>query len=55
MIQEIRDKEQTAFPELVKEVNAGLSPSEQYDFVQSPRTGRTSSKEQYGYIFKYLK
>jgi len=50
MIQEIRDKAQTALPELVADVNKVSTV--QYDFVVSPRTGRTSSKEQYGYIFR---
>uniref|UniRef100_H2YIL1 Endonuclease/exonuclease/phosphatase domain-containing protein n=1 Tax=Ciona savignyi TaxID=51511 RepID=H2YIL1_CIOSA len=50
MIQEIRDSAGTALPELVDDVNAVSSVP--YDFVVSPRTGRTSSKEQYGYIFR---
>lgn len=47
-IQEIRDKSQTALPELVDLVN---SDGSQYDFVVSERLGRTSSKEQYAYIY----
>lgn len=50
MIQEIRDSAQTALPELVDNVNRASSV--QYDFVVSPRTGRSSSKEQYGYIYR---
>merc|ERR1712126_775118 len=50
MIQEIRDSAQTALPELVETVNRASSM--QYDFVVSPRTGRSSSKEQYGYIYR---
>lgn len=50
VVQEIRDAEQTAFPELVRQVN--LESSDVYDFVESPRAGRTSSKEQYGFMFK---
>jgi len=50
MIQEIRDSAQTALPELVEKVNKASSHS--YGFVVSPRTGRSSSKEQYGYIFR---
>jgi len=47
-IQEIRDKSQTALPELVDLVNSdGL----QYAYVVSERLGRTSSKEQYAYIY----
>lgn len=50
MIQEIRDSKQTAFPELVGLVN-DHSPH-QFKYVTSGRTGRTSSKEQYGYIYR---
>jgi len=47
-IQEIRDKSQTALPTLVDTVNSdGL----QYDYVVSERLGRTTSKEQYAYIY----
>ena len=47
-IQEIRDASQTALPALVDIVNADGS---QYDYVVSERLGRTTSKEQYAYIF----
>lgn len=47
-IQEIRDASQTALPELVALVN---SDGSQYDYVVSERLGRTSSKEQYAYIY----
>lgn len=47
-IQEIRDKSQTAFPELVDLVNSDGSA---YEYVVSERLGRTSSKEQYAYIY----
>ena len=47
-IQEIRDASQTALPALVDLVNANGS---QYDYVVSERLGRTTSKEQYAYIF----
>jgi len=53
MIQEIRDSAQTALPELIREVNA-VSDTK-YGFISSPRTGRSSSKEQYGYIYKESK
>ena len=47
-IQEIRDASQTVLPSLVSLVNAdGL----QYDYVVSDRLGRTTTKEQYAYIF----
>lgn len=44
-IQEIRDKSGTAFRELME----GLPD---YDYVISDRLGRTSSKEQYAFIYK---
>ena len=47
-IQEIRDASQTALPALVDIVN---SDGSQYDYVVSERLGRTTSKEQYAYIF----
>ena len=47
-IQEIRDASQTALPALVNLVNADGS---QYDYVVSERLGRTTSKEQYAYIY----
>ena len=48
-IQEIRDISQTALPALVDVVNANSSTP--YDYVVSERLGRTSSKEQYAYIY----
>nr|QNO48468.1 hypothetical protein DBMLIPLO_00020 [Methanosarcinales archaeon ANME-2c ERB4] len=48
-IQEIRDKSQTALPSLVDVVNANSSAP--YGYVVSERLGRTSSKEQYAYIY----
>ena len=47
-IQEIRDKSQTALPELVELVN---SDGSEYSYVVSERLGRTSSKEQYAYVY----
>ena len=47
-IQEIRVASQTALPTLVNLVNADSS---QYDYVVSERLGRTTSKEQYAYIY----
>jgi len=47
-IQEIRDKSQTALPALVDVVN---SDNPQYDYVVSERLGRTTSKEQYAYVY----
>ncbi|MDD3043407.1 MAG: endonuclease/exonuclease/phosphatase family protein [Methanosarcinaceae archaeon] len=47
-IQEIRDKSQTALPELVELVN---TDGVRYSYIVSERLGRTSSKEQYAYIY----
>jgi len=47
-IQEIRDKSQTSISALMEEVN---SEGNDYDYVVSERLGRTSSKEQYMYIY----
>jgi len=47
-IQEIRDASQTALPALVDLVNIDGS---QYSYVVSERLGRTTSKEQYAYIY----
>lgn len=47
-VQEIRDKSQTALPELVELVNTDGS---QYSYIVSERLGRTSSKEQYAYVY----
>jgi len=47
-IQEIRDKDQTALPKLVNLVNANGTD---YKFIVGPRLGRTTSKEQYTYIY----
>jgi hypothetical protein len=47
-IQEIRDASQTALPALINLVNADGS---QYSYVVSERLGRTTSKEQYAYIY----
>jgi hypothetical protein len=47
-VQEIRDASQTALPALVDIVN---SEGSQYGYVVSERLGRTTSKEQYAYIY----
>ena len=47
-IEEIRDKSQTALPALVNTVN---SDGSQYAYVVGERLGRTTSKEQYAYIY----
>lgn len=48
-VQEIRDSSQTALPLLKAAVNSMGNP--QYDYVVSERLGRTTSKEQYTYLF----
>ena len=53
-IQEIRDASGTALPKLVDLINSGTDENGQpynYDYVVSDRLGRTSSKEQYAYIY----
>ncbi|MBP1909124.1 endonuclease/exonuclease/phosphatase family protein [Methanolobus bombayensis] len=47
-IQEIRDASQTTIPILMDKINVD---DFNYDYVISERLGRTSSKEQYAYIF----
>lgn len=47
-IQEIRDKDQTALPKLVNLTNTNDSD---YVYIVSERLGRTTSKEQYAYIY----
>ena len=47
-IQELRSKDTTIVPNFVKRINA---TGAQYDYIVGPRLGRTSSKEQYIYIF----
>ncbi len=48
-VQEIRDSSQTALPMLRDAVNSIGSP--QYDYIVSERLGRTTSKEQYAYLY----
>lgn len=47
-IQEIRSKDQTIIPRFVEQIN---STGARYAHVLGPRLGRTSSKEQYAFIF----
>jgi endonuclease/exonuclease/phosphatase family metal-dependent hydrolase len=47
-IQEIRAKDQSIVPQFVDLINA---TGRQYDYVIGPRLGRTSSTEQYAFIF----
>ncbi|GFR65427.1 deoxyribonuclease [Elysia marginata] len=54
LILEIRDSSETAFPELVQECNKD-NPENPFSFVVSARLGRTSSKEQYGFMYRSKK
>ncbi|MEX0713328.1 MAG: endonuclease/exonuclease/phosphatase family protein [Pirellulales bacterium] len=47
-VQEIRAKRQDLLPRFVELINAGGG---RYDYVIGPRLGRTSSKEQYAFIY----
>jgi endonuclease/exonuclease/phosphatase family metal-dependent hydrolase len=47
-IQEVRSSDQNVLPQFVDLINADGS---RYDFVIGPRLGRTSSKEQYAFVF----
>lgn len=47
-IQEIRSKDQDIIPRFVELIN---SAGRQYDYVIGPRIGRTSSTEQYAFVF----
>ena len=47
-VQEIRDEQQNLLPRFLQAINA---PGLRYDYVIGPRLGRTTSKEQYAYIF----
>jgi endonuclease/exonuclease/phosphatase family metal-dependent hydrolase len=47
-IQEIRSKDQTIVPRFIELINA---TGARYDYVIGPRLGRTSSKEQYAFLF----
>jgi endonuclease/exonuclease/phosphatase family metal-dependent hydrolase len=47
-IQEVRSADQSVLPRFVEMINADGS---QYAYVLGPRLGRTSSKEQYAFVF----
>jgi hypothetical protein len=47
-VQEIRDERQSLLPNFLQIVNG---PGARYDYAIGPRLGRTTSKEQYAYIF----
>lgn len=48
-IQEVRSANQDVLPQLIERLNAG--GKFQYDYALGPRLGRTSSKEQYAFVF----
>ena len=53
-IQEIRDASETSLPALVTLINSGTDENGRpynYDYVVSDRLGRSTSKEQYAYIY----
>ncbi|XP_048586768.1 deoxyribonuclease-1 isoform X2 [Nematostella vectensis] len=50
LIQEIRDSSQTAMPLLLQNLNSASSSP--YKMAISERLGRTSSKEQYAYVYR---
>jgi endonuclease/exonuclease/phosphatase family metal-dependent hydrolase len=47
-IQEIRAREDDILPRFVQQINAG---GRMYDYLIGPRLGRTSSKEQYAFVY----
>ncbi|MFM7072072.1 MAG: endonuclease/exonuclease/phosphatase family protein [Planctomycetota bacterium] len=47
-IQEVRSKDDTVLPRFLQAVNADGS---RYDYVLGPRLGRTTSKEQYAFVY----
>lgn len=47
-VQEIRSRDQSLIPNLIERVNAAGA---RYEYVLGPRLGRTSSKEQYAFLF----
>jgi endonuclease/exonuclease/phosphatase family metal-dependent hydrolase len=49
-IQEVRSKEHDVLPRFVKLINS-VDGRDRYDFAISPRLGRTTSQEQYAFIF----
>ncbi len=48
-VQEIRDKDENSILKLMEEINSG---AEKYGLLIGPRLGRTSSKEQYAFIYR---
>ncbi|XP_048582944.1 deoxyribonuclease-1 isoform X2 [Nematostella vectensis] len=54
LIQEIRDSSQTAMPTLLQRLNkeGGRASAHTYDMTISARLGRTTSKEQYAFVYR---
>lgn len=52
LVQEIRDSSEEVIYDLIERVNSEQSESERYQLVVSDRLGRTSSKEQYAFVYK---
>ncbi len=48
-LEEIRDSTQTALPRLLEAINS--AGDLRYDYIVSERLGRTTSKEQYAYVY----
>ncbi|KAK7092233.1 deoxyribonuclease-1-like [Littorina saxatilis] len=51
LIQEVRDKSQTAIDRLIQNLNR-LDPTDPFACVESERLGRTNSKEQYVFLYR---
>mmetsp|Transcript_6421 Transcript_6421/g.15518 ORF Transcript_6421/g.15518 Transcript_6421/m.15518 type:complete len:431 (+) Transcript_6421:213-1505(+) len=54
-VQEIRDAAQTAIHTFVQRLNQGLNDVESYNVTVGTRQGRSSSKEQYAYLYRASK
>jgi Endonuclease/Exonuclease/phosphatase family/WW domain len=52
LIMEIRDSSQVAIYDLLALVNTNLPSNQQYSMTLSARLGRSSSKEQYAYLYR---
>jgi endonuclease/exonuclease/phosphatase family metal-dependent hydrolase len=50
LVMEIRDSSETAFPDLVSQLKEYSGKN--YAYIVGPRVGRSSSKEQYGFIYR---
>merc|ERR1712227_1146929 len=52
LFQEIRDATEDAFPALITKLNAENPDRFEFEYVISERLGRSSSKEQYAYVYR---